>query len=116
MFAILRIEYVSAEPPITILIVMMYWLKDAIFNLNFHVSPILAALKLLAVHHGDKFNTMLLPAIAGGNSIAGSISGDMSGMGDIVTIPDSNGMGGMSITREISIVSRGTASNNGGWL
>lgn len=57
-----------------------------------------------------------ITAIAGGNSIAGSISGDMSGMGDIVTIPDSNGMGGMSITREISIVSRGTASNNGGWL
>jgi len=57
-----------------------------------------------------------ITAIAGGNSVAGSISGDMSGMGDIVTIPDSNGMGGMSITREISIVSRGTASNNGGWL
>ena len=56
-----------------------------------------------------------ITAIAGGNSIAGSISGDMSGMGDIVTIPDSNGMGGMNITREISIVARGVASN-GGWL
>ena len=56
-----------------------------------------------------------ITAIAGGNSVAGSISGDMSGMGDIVTIPDSNGMGGMNITREISIVARGVASN-GGWL
>ena len=30
------------------------------FNLNFQVSPMLAALKLLAVHHGDKFNTMVI--------------------------------------------------------
>ena len=44
------------------------------------------------------------------------MSGDMSGMGDIVTIPGTEGMGGMNITREISIVARGVASNNGGWL
>ena len=57
-----------------------------------------------------------ITAIAGGDSVAGNISGDMSGMGDIVTIPGTEGMGGMNITREISIVARGVASNNGGWL
>lgn len=58
-----------------------------------------------------------ITAIAGGDKVAGGISGDMSGMGDIVTVPDSGGgMGGMYISREISIVARGTASNNGGWL
>lgn len=55
-------------------------------------------------------------AIAGGNSVAGSISGDYTGNGDIVTVPNTSGMGGMYITREISIISRGVASNNGGWL
>lgn len=55
-------------------------------------------------------------AIAGGNSVAGSVSGDMTGNGDIVTVPNPEGMGGMYITREISIISRGVASNNGGWL
>ena len=56
-------------------------------------------------------------AIAGGNNVAGEVQGDMTGNGDIVTIPNSNGgMGGMYITREISIVSRGSASDNGGWL
>ena len=57
-----------------------------------------------------------ITAIAGGNSVAGSMSGDMSGMGDIVTVPNTSGMGGMNITREISIVARGVASSNGGWL
>lgn len=58
-----------------------------------------------------------ITAIAGGDKVAGGISGDMSGMGDIVTVPDSGGgMGGMYISREISIVARGSASNNGGWL
>ena len=58
-----------------------------------------------------------IKAIAGGNNVAGSVQGDMTGNGDIVTIPNSNGgMGGMYITREISIISRGVASDNGGWL
>ena len=38
------------------------------FNLNFQVSPILAALKSLAVHHGDKFSVMVLPTIVGESS------------------------------------------------
>ena len=57
-----------------------------------------------------------ITAIAGGNSVAGSLTGDYTGNGDIVTIPNYTGMGGSLITREISIVSRGAASNNGGWL
>jgi hypothetical protein len=58
-----------------------------------------------------------ITAIAGGNNVAGEVQGDMTGNGDIVTIPNSNGgMGGMYITREFSIVSRGSASENGGWL
>ena len=55
-------------------------------------------------------------AIAGGNTVAGSMQGDFSGNGDIVTVPDYEGIGGMYITREISIISRGVASDNGGWL
>ena len=58
-----------------------------------------------------------ITAIGGGNNVAGSITGDYTGMGDIITIPNSQGgMGGVYITREISIVSRGAASDNGGWL
>ena len=58
-----------------------------------------------------------ITAIAGGNNVAGNIQGDMTGNGDIITIPDSNGgIGGMYITREISLVSRGVANDNGGWL
>ena len=57
-----------------------------------------------------------IKAIAGGNSVAGSMQGDFSGNGDIVSVPNYDGMGGMYISREISIVSRGVASNNGGWL
>ena len=58
-----------------------------------------------------------ITAIAGGNSVAGNVQGDMTGNGDIVTIPNPNGgIGGSLITREISIISRGTASDNGGWL
>ncbi|MBE6214616.1 MAG: peptidase S8 [Bacteroidales bacterium] len=59
---------------------------------------------------------LTIKAIAGGNSVAGSMQGDFSGNGDIVTVPSYDGMGGMYITREISIISRGIASNNGGWL
>ena len=56
-------------------------------------------------------------AIAGGNNVAGSITGDYTGNGDIITIPNSQGgMGGTYITREISVISRGAASDNGGWL
>ena len=58
-----------------------------------------------------------ITAIAGGNNVAGNVQGDMTGNGDIVTIPNSNGgIGGMYITREISLISRGVASENGGWL
>ena len=58
-----------------------------------------------------------ITAIAGGNNVAGNIQGDMTGNGDIITIPNSNGgIGGMYITREISLVSRGVANDNGGWL
>ena len=59
---------------------------------------------------------LTIKAIAGGNTVAGSMQGDFSGNGDIVTVPGYEGMGGMYITREISIISRGVASNNGGWL
>lgn len=55
-------------------------------------------------------------AIAGGDSVAGNFTGDMTGNGDMVTVPIPGGMGGMYISREISIISRGVASNNGGWL
>jgi hypothetical protein len=58
-----------------------------------------------------------ITAIAGGNNVAGNVQGDMTGNGDIVTIPNSNGgIGGMYITREISLICRGVASENGGWL
>ena len=58
-----------------------------------------------------------ITAIGGGNNVAGSITGDYTGRGDIITIPNSQGgMGGMYITREISVISRGAASDNGGWL
>ena len=65
-------------------------------------------------------------AIAGGTSVAGTMTGDATGNGNMMTIPnyseDSEGnvvignTGGMYITREISVVSRGVASSNGGWL
>ena len=58
-----------------------------------------------------------ITAIAGGSNVAGSVQGDLTGNGDIITIPNSNGgMGGSYITREISLISRGVASDNGGWL
>ena len=57
-----------------------------------------------------------IKAIAGGDSVAGSMQGDFTGNGDIVTVPNYEGMGGMYISREISIISRGVASDNGGWL
>ena len=58
-----------------------------------------------------------ITAIAGGNNVAGSLTGDYTGFGDIITIPNSQGgMGGVYITREISVISRGAASENGGWL
>ena len=58
-----------------------------------------------------------ITAIGGGNNVAGSVTGDYTGRGDIITIPNSQGgMGGMYITREISVISRGAASDNGGWL
>lgn len=59
---------------------------------------------------------LTIKAIAGGNSVAGSMQGDFSGNGDIVTVPGEGGMGGMYISREISIISRGVAGSNGGWL
>ena len=69
---------------------------------------------------------IVVTAIAGGSSVAGTMSGDASGNGDVITVPnyseDSEGnvvignTGGMYITREISVVSRGVASANGGWL
>ena len=55
-------------------------------------------------------------AIAGGKDVAGSVQGDMTGNGDIITIPSGGATGGTYITREISLVSRGSASDNGGWL
>lgn len=58
-----------------------------------------------------------ISAIAGGDTIAGNQTVDWTGNGDRVTIPkDNDKMGGFEITREISIVSRGVASKNGGWL
>ena len=57
-----------------------------------------------------------IKAIAGGNTVAGSMQGDFTGNGDIVSVPNYEGMGGMYISREISIISRGVASENGGWL
>ena len=56
-------------------------------------------------------------AAAAAAVVAVGVFTDWTGNGDIVTIPNSNGgMGGMYITREISIISRGVASDNGGWL
>lgn len=58
-----------------------------------------------------------IKAIAGGDKVAGNQQGDWTGNGDIVTVPNDNGIsGGMYITRTISIMSRGVGSNNGGWL
>ena len=58
-----------------------------------------------------------IKAIAGGNQVAGSQMGDWTGNGDIVTLPNDNGIvGGMYITKTISILSRGVSSENGGWL
>ena len=59
-----------------------------------------------------------ITAIAGGNTVAGEAemnSGSTSGSTITVPHPD-GGIGGMYITREISIISRGVASTNGGWL
>ena len=56
-------------------------------------------------------------AIAGGKEVAGNQVVDWTGNRDYVTIPNSNDkMGGMEISREFSIVVRGVASSNGGWL
>ena len=58
-----------------------------------------------------------IKAIAGGDKVAGTQSGDWTGNGDIVTLPKDDGIvGGMYITKEISILSRGVSSDNGGWL
>jgi hypothetical protein len=58
-----------------------------------------------------------IKAIAGGDKVAGTMSGDWTGKGDIVTLPNNNGVvGGMYITKTISILSRGVSSDNGGWL
>ena len=56
-------------------------------------------------------------AIAGGKEVAGNQVVDWTGNRDYVTIPNSNDkMGGMEVSREFSIVVRGVASKNGGWL
>ena len=56
-------------------------------------------------------------AIAGGKEVAGNQVVDWTGNKDYVTVPNDNDkMGGMEISREFSIVVRGVASNNGGWL
>lgn len=58
-----------------------------------------------------------IKAIAGGDSVAGTMTGDWTGNGDMVTLPNANGgVGGMYITKTISIISRGVSSDNGGWL
>lgn len=58
-----------------------------------------------------------IKAIAGGDKVAGTMSGDWTGNGDIVTLPKDDGIvGGMYITKTISILSRGVSSENGGWL
>ena len=56
-------------------------------------------------------------AIAGGKDVAGNQVVDWTGNKDYATIPNDNDkMGGMEISREFSIVVRGVASSNGGWL
>ena len=56
-------------------------------------------------------------AIAGGKEVAGSQKVPWTDNGDYVTVPNDNDkMGGMEISRTFSIVSRGVASENGGWL
>ena len=58
-----------------------------------------------------------IKAIAGGDNVAGNMTGDWTGNGDMVTLPNNNGIvGGMYITKTISILSRGVSSENGGWL
>ena len=55
-------------------------------------------------------------AIAGGKEVAGSQEMNWT-KEDSVTVPSNNDtMGGMEITREFSVVVRGVASKNGGWL
>jgi hypothetical protein len=49
--------------------------------------------------------------------VAGNQVVDWTGNKDYVTVPNSNDkMGGMEVSREFSIVVRGVASSNGGWL
>lgn len=56
-------------------------------------------------------------AIAGGKEVAGNQVADWTGNKDYVTVPNDNDkMGGREISREFSIVVRGVASKNGGWL
>ena len=56
-------------------------------------------------------------AIAGGDVVAGNQTVDWTGSGDYVTVPNDNDkVGGIEISREFSIVVRGVASSNGGWL
>ena len=58
-----------------------------------------------------------ITAIAGGDKVAGTQIGDWTGNGDNVTLPKDDGIvGGMEITKTISILSRGVSSDNGGWL
>ena len=58
-----------------------------------------------------------IKAIAGGDKVAGNMAVDYTGKGDIVTVPKENDIvGGMYITKTISILSRGVSSENGGWL
>ena len=57
-----------------------------------------------------------ITAIAGGDQVAGNTSVN-AGNGSYLVIPNENDIvGGMYITKTISILSRGVSSENGGWL
>ena len=91
--------------------------RETMVSLGIKTIPSIENGKLLISPCKVGSGKLKITAIAGGKNVAGNITGDYTGYGDYITFPNPNGgMGGMEITREISIISRGVASDNGGWL
>ena len=91
--------------------------RESMVSLGITMKPEIKFGKLVINPGKAGSGKIKITAIAGGNNVAGNVQGDMTGNGDIITIPNSNGgIGGMYMTREISLVSRGVANDNGGWL
>ena len=101
-----RMNYVSVEMSSADMKALGITSKPKIVNGKLVINPSKAGSAKITVK-----------AIAGGDKVAGTQSGDWTGNGDIVTLPNNNGIvGGMYITKTISVLSRGVSSNNGGWL